>query len=290
MLDDNADNRNNNRPGPRRRLSRAAAEAEKKDVREKSRFAFFGLSGSAGATTLAFAFADFLSGLNRGMTAAVVEIADDDSPAAGFNYDRIGIDKHFEGRDYISFYSLLAGGKPIRGLSNMDGGVNWLLRVPGERFPSLEMSDFVRLASNAEGEAVICDIDGRFRGGASERGGDMDGIRKVLDDSDRVFAVVDPLPSRMMADVRKLHLIKGLESRGGDVVYVINKMNKGVNAKEMKTFLKVRNAVEIGFLDCETIYSAEYNCVSVYSAPGGREALGNSFKKMLSRHRLSMYM
>ena len=287
---DNNGTKTTSRPGPERRLSRTLPPVEKKELCEKSRFVFFGLSGSAGATTLAFAFADFISGLRRGMTVAVVELTDEDAPASGYSFDRMGMDKHFEGREYLSFYSLIARGLPFRGLSNMDGGVNWMLRVPGEKFPTLELTDFVRLAAGAEGEVVVCDIHGGFRRESSSEGRDMDEIRKILDDADRVFAVVDPLPSRMMADARKLRMIKDFEALGGDVVYIINKMNKGVNAREMRSFLKARNAVEIGFLDCETIYSAEYNCVSAYSAQGGAEALENSFKKMLFRHRLSMFM
>jgi hypothetical protein len=279
------------RPGPARRLSRIRAEERTTEVKEKTRFAFIGLSGSAGVTMLAFAFADFLAArLRPDATVAVVEINDAPCPPAGFDFDRMGMDKHFENREYISFYDMIARGKPIRGISNMDGGVNWMLRVPGERYKPLEIVDFSRLAANAEGDVIICDIHGGFRRGQADGIPLPDDIRKLLDDMDRVFVIVDPLPSRMMADPRMLEVFKDLEANGREVVYVLNKWNRGVNAREVKAFLRVKNPVFIQLISGETIYAAEYNCQTVAAMPEGRDKLYDSFKKMLYHHSLSMFI
>ena len=280
-----------NRPGPARRLSRSGIEEKQREVKEKARFAFIGLSGAAGTTTLAFAFADFLATrLRPEATVAVVEINDMANPSAGFDFDRMGMDKHFENREYISCYDRMAQGKPIRGVSNLDGGINWMLRVPGERYRPLEIVDFARLASNAEGDVVLCDIHGSFRRGPVDGIPSPDDIRKLLGDMDRVFAVVDPLPSRMMADPPMLEIFMDLEAHGGEVVYLLNKWNRGVNAREVKAFLRIKNPVFIPLISGETIYAAEYNCQTISAMPEGRDKLCDSFKKMLYRHSLSMFI
>ncbi|MDR2156584.1 MAG: hypothetical protein LBO81_02230 [Clostridiales Family XIII bacterium] len=307
------------RPKIDRRLSRGRRDAVAAEAHEKVKYAFVGLSGGAGATMLAFAFAEYLAGLQmtrryeadereaRGYdcgrvaprtfpgkrcapgvcAAAVVEINDANRPACGFDYDRIGMDKHFEGREYISCYRLLSQGKSVRGLANFDGGVNWMLRVPGEEFERFEVVDFVRLIDNAAGNAVICDIKGTF-GLSLVRDRDRIGeLRKILEDMDRVCAIVDPLPSSMMADREKLELFKDYEAAGGDIVYIINKCNPGVNRREVKNFLKVRGAFELPYFAPADIYAAEYNCRTVWSAPEISRQLSDLFGKICVFHNFS---
>jgi hypothetical protein len=221
---------------------------------------------------LSFAFADWLA--RRG-SVAVVEVSDDDPRAGGSDFDRVGIDVRFAGREYVSVYARLARGASVRGVSNMDGGVNWLLRAPGESCVGLGISDYIRLSSGATGDTVIVDVKGGF-GGA----GRIAMLQKLISDCDRVFAVVDPLPSALMADPEKLELFKSLESGGADVLYVINKMNPGVDVREMRSFIRVRNAVEAPFLPPEGIYASEYNCCTVYSMPKLAPLLEEVFVRM----------
>ncbi|MDR1027797.1 MAG: hypothetical protein LBL63_00060 [Clostridiales Family XIII bacterium] len=277
------------------------------------KYAFVGLSGGAGATTLAFAFAEYLAGLRiaegdpagggtdarrrRGgasgrrrrdaLAAAVVEINDVNRPPCGFDYDRVGMDKHFAGREYVSFYRLLSQGRPVRGLSNFDGGVNWILRVPGESFDRFEIVEFIRLIDNAAGDAVICDVNGAFGLSLDREGARIGELRKILDDMDRVCAVVDPLPSGMMADREKLELFKDYESSGGDIVYLLNKCNPGVNRREARAFLKVRGALEIPYFSPADVYAAEYNCCTVYALPEIARSLAGPFEKLRDRLPLS---
>ncbi|MDR0356859.1 MAG: hypothetical protein LBH63_00560, partial [Clostridiales Family XIII bacterium] len=305
------------RPKLDRRLSRKRPDVPASAGREKIKYAFIGLSGNAGATALAFAFAEYLASrrnaerrtpLGRrgaggsspdsqkaedgmvgrpldsrrardGCAAAVVEINDRNRPPDGFDYDRIGIDKRFAGREYVSFYSLLSKGRPIRGLANRDGGVNWALRVPGEEYERFEIVDFIRLIDNAVGDTVICDISGSF-GLSLDRDEDrIRELRKILDDMDRVCVAVDPLPSAMMADREKPELFKDYESSGGDVVYLLNKFNPGVNLREVKNFLRVRNFIEIPYFSPADIYAAEYGCNTIFSVPAVAEALSHPFEK-----------
>jgi hypothetical protein len=131
------------RPTVGRKLPRRTDAAEPQIRRSVVKYAFVGLSARAGATTLAFAFADRLARRERqggaaasfrakrsgGKTGAagcpdaspgggsggggangvgggvngggvtVVEIDDDELRAGGADYDRIGIDMRFTGRE-----------------------------------------------------------------------------------------------------------------------------------------------------------------------------------------------
>ncbi|MDR1291857.1 MAG: hypothetical protein LBJ91_00455 [Clostridiales Family XIII bacterium] len=302
------------RQGISRKLSRRTNTAETRVSRAVVKYAFVGLSARAGATTLSFAFADWLArSVARGKTksdagpgsagragrdargvnddfdcgaesggayrapgsVAVVEISDDYPQLGGSDYDRIGVDVRFAGREYVSAYACLARGASVRGVSNIDGGINWLLRSPGEPCGELGVTDYIRLASGATGDTVIVDVKGGF-GGA----GRIPMLQKLISDCDRVFAVVDPLPSALMADAEKLELFKSLESGGTDILYVINKMNPGVDVREMRSFIRVRNVVELPFLPAEGIYASEYNCCTVYSMPKIAPLLEAAFTRM----------
>jgi MinD superfamily P-loop ATPase len=181
----------------------------------------------------------------------------------------------FAGRDYISPYSRIAGGGSVRGIDNIDGGVNWLLRAPGESCAGLGIADYIRLSSGAEGDTVIVDVKGGF--GREHR---IHALQKLINDCDRIFVVVDPSPSALMADVEKLGLFKSLEIGGADVVYVVNKMNAGVDVREMRSFIKVRKVVNVPFLAPEEVYASEYNCCTVYSMPKLAPLLSPSFEEM----------
>jgi hypothetical protein len=284
---------NRDRPRIGRKLPRRADAAEPQMKRSIVKYAFAGLSARAGATTLAFAFADWLARSERRSKGsatsparrsdgddvrggvAVVEIDDDELRAAGADYDRVGIDMRFAGRDYVSPYARLAAGGSVRGVSNSDGGVNWLLRAPGEPADGLGIADYVRLSSGATGDVVIIDIGGRF--GRARR---KDELPKLLNDCDRIFAVIDPLPSALMADAERLELFKSLESGGADVLYVINKMNPGVDVRELRSFIRVRRVVELPFLASEHLYAAEYNCCTAYSMPKLAPQLEAAFEQM----------
>jgi hypothetical protein len=254
-------------------------ETEPAVVRKSGlKYAFVGLSARAGATTLAFAFADRLaragaSGRNpRSVT--VVEISGDGPRRAGCDFDRVGIDRRFAGREYVSCYDRLAHGGSARQIANIDGGVNWMLRVPGERFGDFDAADYVRLSAGAPGDVVILDVCGDF--GYSDKAA----LTKLLHDCDRVFAVVDPLPSALLAGAGRLEMFKSLESTGTEIVYVANKMNRGVDMKELRAFLKVRRLIEAPFLDPAGIYAAEYNCCTAYAMPKLAPALEQAFALM----------
>ncbi|MDR0518505.1 MAG: hypothetical protein LBG82_00405 [Clostridiales Family XIII bacterium] len=257
-----------------RKLPRRAQTPEPAARKAVTKYAFAGLSSRAGATTLALAFADWLARPSD-RSVAYIGICDEGLRLSGNDYDKLGIDRRFAGRGYVSCYDRLAHGGSARAIENLDGGVNWLLRVPGEKTAPFDVADYVRLSACAASDVAVLDVCGQF--GGQDR---VAATQKLLRDCDRVFAVIDPLPSALMADPEKLEMFKAMESVGAEVLYVLNKMNSGVDVREMRAFLKIRDAVEVPFLDPAGIYAAEYNCCTVYAMPKLAQALDTAFTRM----------
>jgi hypothetical protein len=261
------------------------------------RYSFIGLSAGAGTTSLAFSFAEYLvqttrvrANIKKAGTAkqnriTVLEIGDNDAERRGFDYDRIGCDRRFAGRDFASCYGLTAAGRSIRGVKNLDSGINWLLRVPDEAPAALDAQDYMRMIVGAPGDVILCDISGTFGDrlfGAGPLGSASrtEFLRRILIDSDKVFVVIDPLPSAMMADPSSLELFKELETSGTNVTYIINKMNPGVNKRELRAFLRLRNATYIPHLGPVPVYTAEYNCCTFFALPAATAHLKSPFEQM----------
>jgi hypothetical protein len=280
-----------------RRLTRSEPGAGLSANRVKTKYLFIGLSACAGTTTLAMAFAEYLASratLSKGREqprtradagaggarTAFVELSDGAPPYRGFDYDRIGMDRHFAGREYISFYRLLTEGRPVKACCNADGGVNWALRIPGERLPPICSADLTRLFCDIQGDDVVGDLSGSFaRAHDSEHR--REETRRLLNAADRIIAIVDPSPSAMMADTDKFMLLRGLAANAGKpVLYLINKMNAGVDRREMKKFLKLRDFEELKFFPPETLYAAEYDCRTLMSHNTTAQQLAEVFARL----------
>jgi hypothetical protein len=262
-----------------RRLTRGGREAFLSCPPEIRKIGFVGLSAGAGATTLALAAAECLAAGNReaggraagaggGQAVPVVclEIAEgpDEGSSAGLPYDKIGIDRHFAGRDYLSFYRLAAEGKPLAGRFNLSGGVNWALRMPVDVRHEIGAAALLRLIDNIGGAPVRCDISSALSQAA---------LADVLADMHRIVCVVDPLPSKLLAGGRVMEQVRSAEHAGIPVVYVLNKMNPGVNLREVKRFVSLNEPVEIPAVKPQAVYAAEYACRSLADDPGIRSGL-----------------
>jgi len=250
----------------------------------RSRYVFVGLSSGAGATAIAFAFAEYMAKVERSKPkrefkrlVTTLEVNDFCDEPKGSSYDRIGCDRRFAGRAFESCYAIASSGRSVRSVANMDGGVNWLLKPPGVPLEPLSAQDWLRLIGGVAGDIIICDISGSFR---KEEGKSVENeslLRRILCDADHIMAIVDPLPSAMMADPSRLELIKEMEASGSDVQYILNKMNAGVNMRELRAFLKIRVHAEIPYFDPAQIYSAEYNCCTLFAMPKLQETLKGKF-------------
>ena len=243
------------------------------------RLGFAGSAAGAGATTLCFSAAEYLAALTGKYAKRDVTMLELDPRAAnpsGKPYDKIGIDKRFAGRDFISLYKLAAEGRPLHSVNNIDGGINWLLRVPGEAVPAPEPSILHRLAGNAAGDIILCDISATgilYSAGPSL---DRDSLLALLADLDHIICVLDPLPSRLLASVPAVEVCRAAAASGVPITFVFNKLNAGVNLREVTRFTGVRDFIPFPALPAEVVYGAEYACRSL--APELAEPLSRLFR------------
>ena len=79
-----------------------------------------------------------------------------------------------------------------------------------------------------------------------------------VQDQDIIIAVMDPLPSLLM---KGKETIEDLLDHQGDVRWIINRDNPGVNKREMLRFLGFRPGFIQEEIPREYISRAEYNCI-----------------------------
>ena len=151
----------------------------------------------------------------------------------------------------------------------MDEGINWVVRSPAEFSAKVSFEKKLQLVDGASGAVVLFDLSG----GCEE-------FQAYFPFMDQIIAVIDPLPSKMLKGYRMLCRIKAYESLGGEVIYVINRDNKGVNHREMRDYLKVRAFCSIPLVGQESIYTAEYNCKIPYSIAVVRKQTEESMRKI----------
>lgn len=212
---------------------------------------FVGMSAGAGATTLAFAAAEYIAARLPGRAVTLLELDMRASAPAGRPYDKVGIDRRFAGRDYISFFRLAAEGRPLGGAVNMDGGINWALRVPGEHGPAPCAATLHRLLNNVSGDIIICDISPHEH------------LSGMLADLSCIICIFDPLPSRLLASVPAAEACRAAAAAGIPATWVFNKLNAGVNLREATRFTGISNYIPIPAIPAETVYAAEYACRSL---------------------------
>jgi len=246
------------------------------------------MSAGAGATTLSFAAAEYLAGLSakrgggarpgprrsvRSITMLELDLRAD--APAGKPYDKIGIDRRFAGRDFISFYRLAAEFKPLHSVRNIDGGVGWALRVPGDPVPTPDPTALHRLISNIAGDILICDISAQGILNGTKPYMNRDALIALLADLDHIVLVFDPLPSRLLASVPAAEACRAAAAAGVPATYVINKLNSGVNLREALRFTGIKEYLPFPAIPAEAVYSAEYACRSL--APELSSALAALF-------------
>jgi len=236
-------------------FSREAPLVEQYAAMDKLKVGLTGISPGAGVSFLTGCLARFLANTGK-HSPAVVELG------RGTLFDSYGMDRRFAGRPYFRFFQELAENRSVRGMRNMDEGINWILQSPEESEVSLSFEQKLRLIGYAAGDVVLCDLSG-----------DADPDQKLLRSMDQIIAVIDPLPSGMLKGYRRLCGLKALETAGCSIIYVISKMNGGVNRRQMHDFLKIKKPVLIPLVSPEHIYTAEYNCKSPYAIREVKAAL-----------------
>jgi hypothetical protein len=251
--------------GLERILSREAEERERYTAMDKLKIGIVGISNGAGTSFLTGCLARYLANTGKHLP-AVVELGQ------GTLFDTYGMDRRFAGRSYYHFYKALAENRSVRGARNLDEGINWILISPEEERVQLTFEQKLRLICHAKGDIILCDFSGR-----------LEEDFELLRNMDQIITVIDPLPSRMLKGYEMLCKIKALEFRQMEIIYVINKLNRGVNRSQMTDFLKLKAPVLIPLISAESIYSAEYNCKIPYTLSEVKKLLKEPFQQLVSK-------
>jgi len=244
---------------------------------EKRRYiGFVGLAAGAGATTLAFSAAEYLAARMKKspLTVTMLELDKRTDLPAGCAYDKVGIDRRFAGRQYVSIYKAALENKPLREVLNIDEGINWALRAPQDRGPAPAASALFRLLNNVSGDIIVCDIPAYA---FLKTGEDRELLLSLLADMDDIICVFDPLPSRLFASVRAAEICRSLPCADTDTIWLFNKYNPGADMREVVRFTGIKKYHLFPALPAEIVYRAEYACRSLASRP---EA-GAAFQKIL---------
>ena len=81
-----------------------------------------------------------------------------------------------------------------------------------------------------------------------------------LMDMDVIFVVVDPLPSKLIRSRERYRVLKKLELAGCHVIWIVNKMNPGVDKKQVRRYLKSEHILWLEAVNPALIYENEYLC------------------------------
>jgi hypothetical protein len=206
---------------------------------DRMKVGILGLTKGAGAGFVAACLARAYASERR-LRPAVLELGQ------GGLYDSLGLARHFAGDGFVSFHDEAARDKKLRGRGNIRFDVNWVLDTGG-RLAELDAYKRLRLLANCRGDVILVSLSGLA--GAE--------LEKLLPEMDVVLLVVDPLPSQLIAGHE---LLCRLRAHDWPVVYLINKMNPGVNVREVYRYLNIAPALHLPLVPLEQIYAAEYAC------------------------------
>lgn len=220
-------------------------------VKEKRNIAVTGTGRGSGVSLIAGLLAAWIRRHESGETVTLAELG------IPYFYDAYGVEKRFLHREFIPFYRMIVQKRSIKNLSNTEEGINWVLRCPADRETQddsngLSVADRLRLIHNVSGTLRLFDCSGM----------PVDQLWEILPEMDAVVCVVDPLPSGLIPAAGK---VERLRLDAPHVVWVVNKMNKGVHKGELKRFLGKVPWEEIPCLPPEDLYRAQYNCVLPYA-------------------------
>jgi len=169
-------------------------------------------------------------------------------------------------------------GETVRGITNIDDGINWILHKPKDKNTvnnqdkesySQRNSNNLRMIHHAAGDIISCDFE-------------MHGqVMELLPDMDVLIVVIDPMPSSLLAGFQMLAYCKSLEEKGHRIFWIVNKDNGGINKRELHQFLKLKELHYIPLIKGDELYSAEYNCLLPISSRQIRIALESPLNKII---------
>ena len=217
------------------------------EAAETYRIGVTGLSQGAGTTFVAAALAFYFRDLGR-----QVSFTECLNPAAcrSLLYDQVAMDKRFGHRHFESIYQKLTEDAQVLRGQNKEEGIIWRLPTPEDcrENRQLNQRQKARLAGLPREEVCIFDLEADY------------GWDEYLMDMDVIFVVVDPLPSRLLRNRERYRTLKKMELAGCKVIWIVNKMNPGVDQKQVKFYLKAEHVFWMESIEDTYIYEDEYLC------------------------------
>ena len=155
-------------------------------------------------------------------------------------YLALGFDRRFAGREFYGFSS--HGRQEL----NMELGYNWY--VKGTEETEMSERDILRNLYGAAGDFIVFDCSGL---------NDMPVLADVLSEADRIYLVVDPMPTRLIASGDFIG--KTLEMFPKTEI-VVDRYAKGIHRGQLRAFRGTGNYHTVENVPIEKLYRAEYNC------------------------------
>ncbi len=230
-----------------------------------------GLGRSVGTTFVATALAFYFR--DKGKTVSFCQCLTP-SKAGSLLYDAVAMDQRFARREFCDVYERIHASEPLRfaatgagwgkqkeKLLNTEEGISWILPTGqssradaiGHNGMDLAQTDLTeaqqaRLLTIPRGEVCVFDFEADNQ------------WNQTLMDMDVIIVVVDPLPSKMIHSKERFKFLKKLELAGCIVVWVVNYVNRGINLRQVKAYLKTNQIIRVPTFQAELIYECEYAC------------------------------
>lgn len=233
----------------------------------KHNIAVTGLGRGVGTTLISTSLAFFFA--EKGNYLTFIQCAEP-SRTDSLIYDSVSMDRRFTNRNYVDVYDCIDKGNVIKKCNNDEEGINWILITPEncKKEIVLNYEKRSRLIQSGRNEMSIYDIEA------------YDDWNNYLLDMDKIIVVVDPLPSKMIGQTVRFRHLKKMEVQGADLLWLVNKNNRGVNQKEVRKFLKSDNIMWLDMLPASNIYAAQYTSKFYWQDSFIKENLFSLFTKI----------
>lgn len=214
---------------------------------EQYRIGVTGLGQGVGTTFVSTALAFYFR--DQGRQVVFTECLNP-SVCTSLLYEQVAMDQRFAHRSFDDIYRCLQEDKPIGRNRNKEDGVFWNLPTPENCKDHLMLTPQQkgRMIASVREEVCIFDLEADYS------------WDEYLMDMDVIFVVVDPLPSKLIRSRERYRVLKKLELAGCKVVWIVNRMNKGVDKKQVKNYLKADYVLWLDAFKETEIYENEYRC------------------------------
>ena len=232
---------------------------EYKFIKAKNNIAVINLSQGAGATFITLNLAYMLK--DKKVDAAVIEI-----PYENMKADILNIINE-ECESFNNMEAIIKNG--IKFYIHNDKDINWTKD---------KIIEYVSLISR-ESNVNIYDV------GNQELEGYTSFLFNIIDVA---IIVIDPIPYKLLQAEERIKIIKTLEEKSINVIYIMNKYIKDLNKKDIEKYLDVKISSCIPFINPETLYAAYYSNHAVYRLEKS-EIFRHELQKVLSSANILQY-